>query len=61
MPATRIVETLDEVEDRQSCFAGTLEAVLRKQLTFQSCIETFAHRVAAPASRLGAMSLGSRR
>ncbi len=44
----RVVPALDEVEDRQLCFALSLEIVLREQIVFERCIEvTSSRRVTA--------------
>src|SRR5271170_7193548 len=45
MPATWIVEALDEVEDRECSFALIREAMLDEQLALERCVEALAPRV----------------
>lgn len=45
MPAVRVVEAFDVVEDGELCFVLVAEASAIEQLAFQRCEEALAHRV----------------
>ena len=53
MPAMRVVPAFDEVEDSERSLTMCFEGMLHEKLTFERCIEAFAHRIVMGVAKLG--------